>query len=212
MTAPIPIDDPVFAPVVTALHEIDHRSTQRMKRVRNPDGADDPAAPSAVDSVDLDPSQEGGPSGGPGEGGIRCLPVRLLWLFPCVRRQSRGGSFRIRRAAKGRALVDLLASQIKLTARGKDPAAINRALDRLAHAEKADATVADPTAQSDSAGYSGHRREAEKELLAQDPELASITTVTDTDIKTIQARLGTDEVILEYYSTGRDWFAFVLKT
>ena len=30
--------------------------------------------------MDLDPSQEGGPSGGPGEGGIRCLPVRLLWL------------------------------------------------------------------------------------------------------------------------------------
>jgi hypothetical protein len=48
--------------------------------------------------------------------------------------------------------VDLLASQTKLTVRGKDPAAINRTLDRLAHAEKADATVADPTAQSDSAG------------------------------------------------------------
>ncbi len=112
--------------------------------------------------------------------------------------------------AKGRALVDLLASQNKLTARGKDPADINRTLDRLAHAEKTDATVADPTAQSDSAGTRGIVVKLKKELLAQDPELASITTVTDTDIKTIQARLGTDEALLEYYSTERDWFAFVL--
>jgi CHAT domain-containing protein len=113
--------------------------------------------------------------------------------------------------AKGRALVDLLASQTKLTARGKDPAGINQTIDRLAHAEKADATVADPTAQSDSAGTRGIVVKLKKELLAQDPELASIITVTDTDIKTIQARLGMDEAILEYYSTERDWFAFVLK-
>ena len=113
--------------------------------------------------------------------------------------------------AKGRALVDLLASQTKLFARGKDPAAINRTLDRLAHAEKADATVANPTAQGDSAGTRGIVVKLKKELLAQDPELASITTVTDTDIKKIQARLGTDEALLEYYSTERDWFAFVLK-
>jgi hypothetical protein len=36
VTAPIPIDDPVFAPVVTALYEIDHRAAQRMERVRDP--------------------------------------------------------------------------------------------------------------------------------------------------------------------------------
>ncbi len=113
--------------------------------------------------------------------------------------------------AKGRALVDLLASQTKLTVRGKDPADINRTLNRLAHAEKTDATVADPTAQNNSAGTRGIVLKLKKELQAQDPELASIITVTDTDIKTIQACLGKDEAILEYYSTDRNWFAFVLK-
>lgn len=113
--------------------------------------------------------------------------------------------------AKGRALVDLLASQTKLIARGKNPADINRTLDRLSHAEKADAAIADPTAQSNSNGTRGIVVKLKKELLAKDPDLASITTVTDTNIKTIQACLGSDEAILEYYSTERDWFVFVLK-
>ncbi|MCJ7629496.1 MAG: hypothetical protein MUO50_14065, partial [Longimicrobiales bacterium] len=47
-------------------------------------GADDPVAPSAVDSVDLDPSQQSGPPGGPGRGGVRWLGC---WVF----RLGRGG-------------------------------------------------------------------------------------------------------------------------
>jgi CHAT domain-containing protein len=113
--------------------------------------------------------------------------------------------------AKGRALVDLLASQTKIAARGKDTAQINRTLDQLAHAEKETSTVADPTVQSNVAGTRGVVLKLKKELLAQDPEFASLVTVTDTDLKTIQARLGTDEAILEYYATEQDWYAFVLK-
>jgi CHAT domain-containing protein len=113
--------------------------------------------------------------------------------------------------AKGRALVDLLASQTKIAARGKDTAQINRTLDQLAHAEKATSTVADPTVQSNVVGTRGVVLKLKKELLAQDPEFASLVTVTDTDLKTIQARLGTDETILEYYATEQDWYAFVLR-
>ncbi len=81
----------------------------------------------------------------------------------------------------------------------------------MSHAENADAAIADPTAQSNSNGTRGIVVKLKKELLAKDPDLASITTVTDTNIKTIQACLGSDEAILEYYSTERDWFVFVLK-
>ena len=113
--------------------------------------------------------------------------------------------------AKGRALVDLLASQTKIAAHGKDAADINRTLDQLARAEKAIATVADPAVQNDIAGTRGVVLKLKEELLARDPEFASVVTVTDTDLKKIQARLGTDESLLEYYATEKDWYAFVLK-
>ena len=113
--------------------------------------------------------------------------------------------------AKGRALVDLLSSQTKISIHGKDTAHINRTLDQLARAEKANATVADPALQSNVTGTRGVVLTLKKDLLTQDPELASLVTVTDTDTKTIQARLGTDEVLLEYYATEQDWYAFVLK-
>ena len=113
--------------------------------------------------------------------------------------------------AKGRALVDLLASQTKIAMRGKDTAQINQTLDQLAHAEKAISTVADPTAQGNLAGTRGIVLKLKEKLVAQDPDFASLVTVTDTDIKTIQKRLGTDETILEYYATEQDWYAFVLR-
>jgi CHAT domain-containing protein len=112
--------------------------------------------------------------------------------------------------AKGRALVDLLASQTKIAAREKDTDHINRTLDQLAHAEKEASTIADATVQSNVAGTRGVVLKLKKELLVQDPEFASLVTVTDRDIKTTQARLGMDEAILEYYATEQDWYAFVL--
>jgi len=113
--------------------------------------------------------------------------------------------------AKGRALVDLLASQTKIAAHGKDTAHINRTLDELSQAEQANAAVTDPTVQSHVAGTRGVVLKLKNDLLAQDPEFASMVTVTNTDLKTIQARLGADEAILEYYETAQDWYAFVVR-
>ncbi|MBN1663026.1 MAG: CHAT domain-containing protein [Deltaproteobacteria bacterium] len=113
--------------------------------------------------------------------------------------------------AKGRALVDLLAAQTKIAVRGKNAENIDRTLSRLTDAEKASATVADVKMPGDVAGTRGVVLKLKKELQAQDPELASITTVTDTDVKSIQSRLNADESILEYFETDEAWYAFVLS-
>jgi CHAT domain-containing protein len=113
--------------------------------------------------------------------------------------------------AKGRALVDLLASQGRIAPRGEDALQIDRTLDRLALAEKATATVADPAAGGDAAGTRGVVVQLKQELRSRDPEFASLITATDVAIGTIQARLGTDETLLEFYAAGEQWYAFVLK-
>jgi len=113
--------------------------------------------------------------------------------------------------AKGRALVDLLASQTKITAHGKDTVHIKQTINQLAQVEKSTATVADPNIRSDTAGTRAVVLKLKKELITQDPEYASLVSVADVDIKTIQAHLKADEAILEYYSTGKDWYAFVLR-
>jgi CHAT domain-containing protein len=113
--------------------------------------------------------------------------------------------------AKGRALVDLLASQTNIAPRGRDTVQISRTLDQIALAEKTTATVADPAVQGDVAGTRGVVLQLKKDLRAQDPEYASLVTVTDVNVKTIQARLGADETLLEYYATEQEWYAFVLR-
>ena len=112
--------------------------------------------------------------------------------------------------AKGRALVDMLASQTKIAAHGKNTDHMNQTFGQLALAEKATATVSDAAVQSSAVGTRGVILNLKKELLSQDPEFASLVTAMDTDLKTIQACLGTDEAILEYYATEQEWYAFVL--
>lgn len=113
--------------------------------------------------------------------------------------------------AKGRALVDLLVSQTNLATRGKNAANVAGTLDRLGRAERETATVTDAAAPQGGTGTRGIVIKLKEELAAQDPDLASLVTVTDTDLKTIQARLGADEALLEYYAADREWYAFVLK-
>jgi CHAT domain-containing protein len=113
--------------------------------------------------------------------------------------------------AKGRALVDLLASQSRIAPRGEDAPQIDGTLARLALAEKATATVADHAGGGVAAGTRGVVVQLKQELRSRDPDFASLTTATEVAIGTIQARLGADETLLEFYAAGEQWYAFVLR-
>ncbi len=103
--------------------------------------------------------------------------------------------------AKGRALVDLLASQKQLGRPG-DQAVLAR-LDSPGLDLRA---IPDPAAP-DSRGILVAAR---RELQARAPELASLVSVQDVRAGAIQARLGTDETLVEYYAAGPRWMAFVV--
>lgn len=103
--------------------------------------------------------------------------------------------------AKGRALVDLLASQKHLV---HGQAA--RALDVLDQAERDLGAIPDPSAP----GRRGIAVSARQELRAQAPELASLVSVPQISVATLQERLEADESLLEYFQVGDQWLAFVV--
>ena len=123
-----------------------------------------------------------------------------------VRTRRPGVAFEFVERAKGRSLVDLLASQ-KGLARGGRPA-LDQALVRLDQADQEQMSVPDPAA---GAGKSrGIAVALRTDLLAQAPELASLVTVPETSAGAIQSRLAPDETLLEYYAAGSQWIAFVV--
>jgi CHAT domain-containing protein len=104
--------------------------------------------------------------------------------------------------AKGRALVDLLASQKQL-ARGGGEA---QALARLDQADQDLQALHDPAAP----GARGIAVSARVQLAGVAPELASLVSVPQVDPGALQARLGADETLLEYFAAGSRWLAFVV--
>ena len=49
-----------------------------------------------------------------------------------------------------------------------------------------------------------------KDLQEKVPELASLVSVTTPATAEIQSRIKDDETLLEYYSTGKEWYVFIL--
>ena len=115
-----------------------------------------------------------------------------------------GDAFQLVERAKGRALVDLLASQ-KLLA----PPALEATLGRLAQAEAELAVVQDPGRGAASASR-GVAIQARLDLVRAAPELASLVSVPGVSLEAIQARLEPDETLLEYYLAGPAGWAFLV--
>lgn len=108
--------------------------------------------------------------------------------------------------AKGRALVDLLASQGRIAIHGADAGQARTLFTRLETAEGAAATLGG----GDAAGTRGVTVSLRRDLADRAPEFTSLVAVTGTPLAEIRARLGADETLLEYYATDRGWFAFLL--
>jgi len=116
-------------------------------------------------------------------------------------------AFEYAERAKGRALVDLLASQKNISIRGSR--GVDEPLSQLAKAESSLNVVADP-AVAGSPGTRGVVVKLKADLSARDPELSSLVTVSGATLPEIQKHLAGDETLLEYYAAGRDWFLFIL--
>ncbi len=108
--------------------------------------------------------------------------------------------------AKSRALVDLLAERQNLAATGKtDPAESLKLLASLEQRYVASGSKSDEQQRLRSA-ITGTQAELKREA----PELASLVTVTTAKAAEIQAQLGADETLLEFYGQGDDLYAFTV--
>lgn len=113
--------------------------------------------------------------------------------------------------AKGRALVDLLASQKNIVPHAPDASRVNTAFRELTKMERGLGIVSDPGNIQETSRTRGLVITLKKDIAAQAPELASLISVGETSANEIRDRLAEDEALIEYYASGRDWFVFVLR-
>jgi len=122
---------------------------------------------------------------------------RAADAFECVER------------AKGRALVDLLASQKHLAPKSPQAERMAERLDQLSKAELGLDIVSDP-ASGETSRRRGVAAMLRADIANEAPELASLVMVNNIPVREIQDRLSSDETILEYYASGDAWYAFVV--
>jgi CHAT domain-containing protein len=113
--------------------------------------------------------------------------------------------------AKGRALVDLLASQKNIVPKAPDAARVGAALNELTKMESGLGIVSNPDNIREISQTRGLVITLKKDIAAQAPEFNSLISVSETSASEIRDRLAEDEALIEYYASGRDWFVFVLK-
>ena len=121
-------------------------------------------------------------------------------------------AFEYAERSKARALVDLLAGQKQLTADSEEGKQLNAKVTQLARAERESLVLPDPKDKGAAGRTRGVVIGLRKELAAKAPELASLVTVTGTSVKEIQALLAADEVLVEYFQCGKDWYAFLVTS
>jgi len=106
--------------------------------------------------------------------------------------------------AKSRALVDLLAERQDLMP--QDASSVAQALGQLASLEQRYAYI--DAGGRESARLRSAMASVAGELRQKAPELASLVTVEAPDTAGIQARLGADETLLEFYGLGDELYVF----
>ena len=113
--------------------------------------------------------------------------------------------------AKGRAIVDLLALQKGIPPHARKAKQVAKTLSELARAEREIAIINDPSSKQDLDGEKKLIEKLKKNLRAEAPEFASLVSITPISLQEIQNRLAMNEILIEYFSSGRDWYVFVLK-
>ncbi|MCB1693793.1 MAG: CHAT domain-containing protein [Pseudomonadales bacterium] len=114
-------------------------------------------------------------------------------------------AFNVAERAKARALVDLLASKQEFGGREGEPPAAVRYLDAARAARQRDLGETVETSEKTR----GLLIDARDALAAKDPELASILVGTVPKTDAIRHRLAPGDVLLEFYGSDKDWYAFV---
>lgn len=112
--------------------------------------------------------------------------------------------------AKSRALVDLLATKSDFAARDADP---ERLRQTLAELDALDRAAQEKRAQSTGAENPGLRSLAvvRQQLAEASPQLATLVSVGSAPLSELSGLLPADEALVEYYTSGTDAYAFVLR-
>jgi CHAT domain-containing protein len=113
--------------------------------------------------------------------------------------------------AKGRALVDLLASKKNIAVHTGDAGEIQSKLNELAVAEKKLGILGTSKAEQQSDQVRGLTVTLKKEISARAPEFASLVSVAAASASEIQERLAADEILIEYFASNREWFVFAVR-
>lgn len=132
---------------------------------------------------------------------------RLIFVL-CAEGQY-ADAFEYAERAKSRALVDMLAAKQDFTAKTGDKQAISALLTQNAAQERELLVQYEALNKSELRSISIKSKES---LTEQSPELASLISVTSFAVSEIQPHLSSDEVLVEYYYTGKDMVAFILST
>jgi len=110
--------------------------------------------------------------------------------------------------AKSRALVDLLAGRKDISSKG-DLADAGAALQQLAELDGRYGLVS-VSVRNDKTQLRSAMGEARELLRQTAPELASLVTVSASSAADVQAQLSPDEVLLEYYGSDDNLYAFTV--
>ncbi len=114
--------------------------------------------------------------------------------------------------AKARALVDLLASQKNISVHSGEPEQIKTTLAQIDKAENNLAVVAQVADKENQNKSRAVVLALKKDLQEKAPELAALVTVATPATAEIQSKLTPEETLLEYYSTGKNWYVFILTS
>jgi CHAT domain-containing protein len=110
--------------------------------------------------------------------------------------------------AKARALVDMLSQRKNFASVEQNPAVIKALLGELDQLEQQSLVQ---TAALSPVQTRGAVNATRNKLTASAPELASLVTVSTLSSSDVQARIGDDEVLVEYtYHSGGNLYAFVV--
>lgn len=132
----------------------------------------------------------------------------LISLLIAVDRPS--DAFEYVERAKGRALVDLLASQKNIATHASNTGEINSKVNELAKTEKALSIISDSGSGKNADMTRSVVISLKKDITSQAPEFISLVSVTGTPVAEIRDLLSENETLIEYYASESDWYVFVL--
>ena len=113
--------------------------------------------------------------------------------------------------AKARALVDMLASRDQFSRADTSTHEKNDLIAKLGIAES-ETKIHNEIITTDQAGKQrAVIVELKEEIRNADPELASLVTVTSSDVAEIRRLLPSDETLIEYFGSGDTLFAFIIN-